>query len=51
MRIEVKGQKARLYLNHVKQPSLIVNDLKLGEPHRGGIGLWVGNYTEGFLRI
>ncbi len=50
MRIEVKGQKARLYLNHVKQPSLIVNDLKLGEHHRGGIGLWVGNYTEGFFK-
>jgi hypothetical protein len=49
MRIEVQGSKAQLYL-HNKQPSLIVNDLKLGENNSGSIGLWVGNYTEGYFK-
>ena len=41
MRIEVRGSKARLYVDRAKQPSLIVNDLKHGS--KGGrFGLWVG---------
>lgn len=50
MRIEVTGTKAKLFLNNNKQPSLIVNDLKLGESQSGAIGLWVGNYTEGYFK-
>jgi hypothetical protein len=50
MRIEVQGSKAQLYLNNSKQPSLIVNDLKLGENQSGTIGLWVGNWTEGYFK-
>ncbi len=50
MRIEVQGSKTQLYLNNNKQPSLIVNDLKLGENQSGAIGLWVGNYTEGYFK-
>jgi hypothetical protein len=50
MRIEVQGSKAQLYLNNNKQPSLIVNDLKLGETQSGTIGLWVGNWTEGYFK-
>ncbi len=50
MRIEVQGSKAQLYLNNIKQPSLIVNDLKLGENQSGTIGLWVGNWTEGYFK-
>ena len=46
MKIEVKGQQARLFLNDNKQPSLIVNDLKLGDIS-GAIGLWVETGTEG----
>ena len=49
MRIEVKGKKAKLYLNDAKQPALVVNDLKLGENAAGGVGLWVDNGTEGYL--
>src|SRR5262245_33183412 len=49
MRIEVKGKKAKLFLNENKQPSLIVNDLKLGENISGGIGLWVETGTEGYF--
>ena len=29
---------------------MIVNDLKLGEHHAGAIGLWVGNWMEGYFR-
>lgn len=50
MRIVVEGKKARLYLNDNKQPSLIVNDLKLGPDASGAIGLFVDIGTEGFFR-
>jgi hypothetical protein len=50
MRIIVEGTKARLYLNDNKQPSLVVNDLKLGSSASGAIGLFVDIGTEGFFR-
>lgn len=50
MRIVVKGQQAKLYLNNNRQPSLIVNDLKLGANVSGSVGLWVDVGTEGFFR-
>ena len=50
MRIEVKGKQARLFLNDTKQPSLIVNDLKLGDNVSGAIGLWVDGGTEGYFK-
>jgi len=49
MRIEVKGKQAKLFLNDNKQPSLIVNDLKLGNNISGAIGLWLDIGTEGFF--
>lgn len=50
LRIEVRGQQAKLFLNDQVQPSLIVNDLKHGADARGGVGLWVDVGTEGFFR-
>jgi len=50
MRIVVDGTRARLYLNDNKQPSLVVNDLKLGSSASGAIGLFVDIGTEGFFR-
>ena len=50
MRIEVKGKQAKLFLNRNKQPSLIVNDLKLGDNVSGTIGLWVDVGTEGYFK-
>jgi hypothetical protein len=50
MRIEVEGAKAKLFLNNAHQPSLVVNDLKLGSENSGSIGLWVGNWTEGYFK-
>jgi hypothetical protein len=41
VRIEVRGVKARLYVNGASQPALIVNDLKHGDAS-GPIALWVG---------
>lgn len=50
LRIEVQGQKAQLYINDNKQPSLIVNDLKLGGNATGAIGLFVDVGTEGYFK-
>jgi hypothetical protein len=49
LKIVVKGSQAKLFLNNNKQPSLIVNDLKLGENATGAIGLWVDVGTEGYF--
>jgi hypothetical protein len=49
MKIVVNGQQAKLFLNDNKQPSLVVNDLKLGADASGAIGLWVDIGTEGFF--
>jgi len=46
IRIEVKGEKAKLYVHGNTQPSLVVNDLKLGADIHGSIGLWIGPGTE-----
>ena len=47
IKIEVNGEKAKLYLNGQEHPVLIVNDLKHGANASGGIGLWVDIGTEG----
>src|SRR5262249_55910909 len=44
MKIEVRADKARLFLHGSAQPSLIVNDLKHGQS-QGAIALWVGPGT------
>jgi hypothetical protein len=44
VKIEVRGDKARLYVHGAPQPTLLVNDLKQG-PSQGGIALWVGPGT------
>ena len=49
LKIEVQGDKAKLYLNESSQPVLVVNDLKQGTGYSGGIGLWVDVGTEGFF--
>jgi hypothetical protein len=48
VRIEVKDLQAKLFINDSKQPVLLVNDLKLGDVS-GGVGLYVGNGTEGYF--
>jgi hypothetical protein len=48
IKIEVSGATARLYVNGAPQPTLIVNDLKLGDSS-GAIALWVGGGTEAYF--
>jgi hypothetical protein len=50
IKIEVKGSQAKLYLNDNKQPSLLVNDLKMGADATGALGLFVDVGTEGYFR-
>ena len=44
VKIEVRGQKARLYVNGVAQPTFLVDDLKQGQS-KGSIALWIGPGT------
>jgi hypothetical protein len=44
VKIEVRGDKARLYVNDAPQPVLVVNDLKHGQS-TGQIALWIGAGT------
>jgi len=44
VRIVVKGAQARLFVHGMSQPTLIVNDLKLGISS-GALGLWIGPAT------
>ncbi len=48
LKIEVKDNTARLYVNGVSQPCLIVQDLKYGKTS-GSIALWVGPGTDGYF--
>ncbi len=44
VKIEVKGESAKLYVNSAEQPVLLVGDLKHGVS-RGAIALWIGPGT------
>ena len=46
IKIEVYEETARLYVHGNAQPSLVINDLKLGSDMQGNIGLWIGPGTE-----
>jgi Domain of Unknown Function (DUF1080) len=50
VRIEVRGDKARLFVHGQPQPTLIVNDVKTGTRGRGAIGLWIGPGTVAHFR-
>lgn len=48
IRIVVAGTKARLYVNGADQPTLVVNDLKLGET-REQVALWAHWSTDPYF--
>lgn len=50
LKIELKGNQAKLFLNKNKYPSLIVKDLKHGPNEMGTVGLFVDVGTEGYFR-
>ncbi len=45
VKIEVRGAKARLFVHGNEQPTLLVNDLKLGET-KGAVAVWIGPGTQ-----
>lgn len=50
VKIEVSGEKARLYVHGMKQPTLIIDDVKSGANARGAIALWTDNGTVAHFR-
>jgi len=48
LKIEASGIKMRLYVNGASQPTLVVNDLKLGDT-TGTVALWIGVGTEAYF--
>lgn len=50
VRIEVRGDRARLYVHGNPQPVLIVNDVKSGASTRGTVALWIGPGTIAHFR-
>jgi hypothetical protein len=50
VRIDVRGDKARLYVHDAEQPTLIVNDVKTGATGKGSVALWVGPGTVAHFR-
>jgi hypothetical protein len=49
IKIVVTDNKATLFVHGAEQPTLIVNDLKLGADAEGAIGLWIGLGTEAYF--
>jgi hypothetical protein len=50
MRIEVRGDRARLFVHGQEQPTLLVNDVKTGAGAKGAIALWIGPGTVAHFR-
>src|SRR5439155_991604 len=50
IRIEVRGERARLYVHDQQQPALIVNDVKSGANRKGAVALWIGTGTVAHFR-
>lgn len=48
-RVEIAGDKAKLYLNDQKHPAYIVNKMK-GSISKGAIALWVDIGTVGYFK-
>jgi hypothetical protein len=50
VRIEVRGERARLYVHGNEQPTLVVNDVKTGASAKGAVALWLGPGTIAHFR-
>jgi hypothetical protein len=50
IKIEVRGEQARLYVHDKEQPTLIVNDVKSGANGHGGVALWLEPGTVAHFR-
>ena len=45
IKLEIKGEKIKVFVNHATQPSLVVTSLS--KKKSGNLGLWVGNSSDG----
>jgi hypothetical protein len=50
VKIEVRGEQARLYVHDQPQPTLIINDVKTGAQGTGAVAMWVGPGTIAHFR-
>ena len=50
IKIEVRGERGRLYVHGQEHPTLIVNDLKTGAQGNGGVALWIDLSTVAYFR-
>src|SRR5258708_7390663 len=50
IKIEVRGEQARLYVHDSEQPTLIVKDVKSGANGHGGVALWLEPGTVAHFR-
>jgi hypothetical protein len=50
VKIEVRGDRARLYVHGQEQPTLVVNDVKSGASGKGSVALWIGPGTVAHFR-
>ena len=50
VRVEVRGDTARLYVHGQPQPTLVVHDVKSGRGARGALALWIGPETVAHFR-
>jgi len=50
VRIEVRGEQARLYVHDQPQPTLVITDVKTGAQGTGAVALWVGPGTIAHFR-
>ena len=50
VKIEVRGDRALLYVHDSEQPTLVVNDVKSGPSAKGAVALWLGPGTVAHFR-
>ena len=50
IRIDVRGERARLYVHDQEQPALVVNDVKSGAQGKGAVALWIDRGTSAHFR-
>ena len=50
VKIDVRGARAALYVHDMKEPTLIVNDLKTGPQAKGAVALWLDAGTVAHFR-
>jgi hypothetical protein len=50
VKIDVRGEQARLYVHDMTQPTLIINDLKTGAQSKGAVALWLDVGTVAHFR-